>query len=369
MIELDTRPARRRVVRCVAMTVAGGVTFGAAALVAPAAHARADLFNGIQSPRITTASGAKKIVHMGVLGYGSVDAIAVDTGVPSPNSISTKGSELVRSPRLSYGVYRWIDTSTPYLAAAVSWYLRKNAPDSHLGDTRKAMAAIKAKDHVHYTRIMDGLASISSKANKWGGPYSVSPKVTMNESGGTVDQIGVKTRSGAWYGNKKITVTLIGPAEFEDGSVTKVGTTKGHPLSWAWVRTGEGQVSAKVTASGLSPIQYRIYYPKAKGQQRLVVPGPLTTVSKTVSQPVPMRPPSPPRVPWSSKPSHEPSSDSPHSSTPTPSSSAPMSPSATASPAADESFVASPGFGVPRESRWPVLDLMSRASDHPVRHG
>ncbi len=329
----DGTGRRRHVVPAVGALAAVG-TLAAGVVSMPAAYAKSDWFNGVQSPKVTLSSGAKKVVHMGVLGYGATSAIPLDTGVPSPGSITKTGSKLFQSPRLSYAVDRYVDTSGRYQAAAISWYLRRHAPDSHATDVQKAMNAIKSKDHAHYVRVLDDYKWISSTAKKWGGPYTMAPRMTVDgTSGGTVEGIGLKTRSDAWYAHKKITVTLHGPAQFAGGAVEKSAKTAHHGLSWAWTRTGEGEVSATVTATGLPPIKYRLYTSATKGRQRLMVPGPATSVSTTVKPAAPAQARSQSPTPSGSPSSPSQSPTGPQSSSPTAPSQSPSSPqSPTTSP-------------------------------------
>ncbi|WP_186526354.1 hypothetical protein [Leekyejoonella antrihumi] len=253
---------------------------------APAAHATADTFVGVQSPAIKTASGTTIVVHFGILGYGNTNTLCLDAGAASPNSIRTTGSKLVENPSVAYLIYEHIGTTDRYLAAALSWYVREHAPDSHWSDAQEAMGAIKSHDPGDYTKIMAAYASMNTAATVSAGAYAVTPYLVGagNPMQGSVNDIGVKSGSGAWISGVSVTVSLTGAATFADGSVTKSGTTTNGPLSWAWNGNGgAGNVSATVQVSGLPPTQYRLYSPAVNGNQRLATSGPLTGVSQVAT--------------------------------------------------------------------------------------
>lgn len=335
MAEVQTRAARgRRAAVLVTAVAAAGLTVGSSAVVMPAANAQADTFLGVDSPTITAANGKKRIVHFGTLGYGDANTLALDARIASPDSLWTKDAQSVEKLRVAYVIDRYIDTPNRYRAAALSWYVRKRAPDSHLADATKAMKAMKAKDGAHYRKIASQYSIIRAAADKWVGPYTVRPEVSSVTDGeGTVDQIGVKAASGAWIDGKKVTVKLSGPATFPDGSTTKSATTKRKPMSWTWKSTGDGRVSATVTVSKLKATTFRVYHPAKKGQQRLAVAGPSEVVTVKANEPrrmatgspstpPPTTPSTPPRAPSTPPASTPPTSPS---SPPTPSSPAPSS--------------------------------------------
>ena len=97
-----------------------------------------------------------------------------------------------------------------------------------------------------------------AKANK--GPYKAPISLDMRNGGrtGFVDDIGIRSAAGNWLAGYDYTVTLSGPAVFDNGSKSFNGTTVGKAAYAGFKATGNGKVTATITIDGVPATAYRV---------------------------------------------------------------------------------------------------------------
>ncbi|WP_159618996.1 hypothetical protein [Ruania rhizosphaerae] len=96
-----------------------------------------------------------------------------------------------------------------------------------------------------------------AEARENAGPYRADD-LSLDTDTGEVNGIGVRDADGDWLPGYAWQASLSGPATWEDGSTTLEGTTQARPGSRDLAVTGNGEVTVRLTVTGLPDALHRM---------------------------------------------------------------------------------------------------------------
>lgn len=173
-----------------------------------------------------------------------------------------------------------MDASATYLVAALYHLYRPAPSDSELQAESFAWAVQNQLSSWGWfsTRApSDGGAlarQMLAHAKDWAGPYEI--RAEFKGAGAPWDLqltgVGVQSAAGKWLPGLSGTLTLSGPATFENGSATHRFTTEERPLAMPVRAGGSGEITAQITVDGLPAAQINIL--ESTKHQDLISVGP-----------------------------------------------------------------------------------------------
>lgn len=202
---------------------------------------------------------------LGAIGTGGVydgPAICLDPGLARPSAVTPGVATNDPFSAYLFGTYiRPGGTGVPGTTAAATRntaaaaYLLKdkygtNASMNLLDDV---IDVSLAEDSAEYAAFQGRVSALRAAATR-NANLELSPQIEVTPgsfpSTGTIEDVGVEDGAG-WRAGLPITVTLSGPAKFENGTNTWTGTTGTDPVDLPWTATGNGTISFDATVDGI----------------------------------------------------------------------------------------------------------------------
>lgn len=150
-----------------------------------------------------------------------------------------------------------INTSDPVTAAALAEWTKRRL-DDHPAEVDLAWQAFKEQHLDAVAPVEAKIAALGEYASKYTGNYTADPALKLSGTSGSVSSLGVK--SGAnWLAGYDLSVTLSGPATFENGSTAWRGKTTDSPSNLPIKITGLGEVTVSQKVTDLPGKSYRFY--------------------------------------------------------------------------------------------------------------
>ena len=171
------------------------------------------------------------------------------------------------NPAVAYLLWKWEGQNTPERRAAIQLALYSFAFPELQEGTRESRSR-EARFYPPTSTEWQMAQSMWTEATQYAGPYQVLSGTGVNafkldmdadDRGGTLNNVGVrKTSNGAWVPGFTGTLTINGPAVFEDtGLKTKTVTTTTTPLSYRIVADGTGDVRVDFNVASVPSTQIR----------------------------------------------------------------------------------------------------------------
>lgn len=150
-----------------------------------------------------------------------------------------------------------INTGDAVTAAALAEWTKRHM-DDHPGEVDLAWDAFKEQHPGSVEAVEAKMASLDDYARKYTGSYTADPALKLAGTVGSVSNLGVKSGPN-WLSGYDLSVTLSGPATFDDGSTAWYGKTGGAPSSLPIKITGLGEVTVSEKVIDLPGTTYRFY--------------------------------------------------------------------------------------------------------------
>lgn len=209
-----------------------------------------------------TRNDATTLGAIGTAGVYDGPAICLDPGLDRPSAVTPGVATNDPFAAYLFGTYiRPGGTGVPGTSAAATRntaaaaYLLKdkygtNASMNLLDDV---IDVSLAQDSAEYSAFKGRVSALRSAATR-NANLELSPEIEVTPgsfpSTGTIEDVGVEDGAG-WRAGLPITVTLSGPAKFENGTNTWTGTTGTDPVDLPWTATGNGTISFDATVDGI----------------------------------------------------------------------------------------------------------------------
>ncbi len=159
----------------------------------------------------------------------------------------------VNTAQFAYLLNKYQMDKTPNIRAALSFLAHVNFEQTDYNDPQASVnqmvSAVQSQlpDVYAQAQAFAAEARASAANNYTKGRLIVYP----SKRTGSIQDIGVQTASGGWAAGIPVTITLSGPAVFDNGTQTWNGATmSAGPIGVNWRSTGNGKVNFKVKYSG-----------------------------------------------------------------------------------------------------------------------
>lgn len=215
-------------------------------------------------------------------GY-SEQAVCIDTD----RDLVTKRTSPSRrhEPELNYLMTTYSQTTSDVDAAALAYLVKEGMDDPGFPRAKAILASLGSATQ---KRVRERIEELTMEAAGLAGPYRmVKPEVvtTSQVDGqvrGIVSNVGVRAASDSLLTGIAITLTLSGPAVFDESGTARLKlSSASDPLTASFTATGSGTVAVAASTGKVLAGEDVYVHPSPKGTsgQRMVTTGPKVAVS------------------------------------------------------------------------------------------
>ena len=215
-------------------------------------------------------------------GY-SEQAVCIDTDRDLVTKRTSPSSK--RKPELNYLMNVHSQTTSDVDAAALAYLVKEEMGDPGFPRAKAILASLGSATQ---QRVRDRIEELRGEAAAQAGPYRMAePEVTTTSQvdgqvRGRVSNVGVRAASNTLVAGIGITLTLSGPAVFDESGTARIKVSSASdPLTVTFTATGSGEVAVAASTGKVLAGDDVYVHPSPKGTsgQRMVTTGPKVAVS------------------------------------------------------------------------------------------